>query len=411
VTRLELLYDVVFVFAFLNVTTVAAEHLTGRALLEALLVLVLLWWCWIGFAAVGNIIRADQGVMPLVGFVVIAGVFVLALTTSVAFTDAAGGLRGPVVFACAYLLTWAVKVAVLWVSMHPRRRAHLRSLLLAAPTMAGGLLILAAATVPERLVDPAVAPDVRMGMWAAALIVEYSVGILLVRTGWRLRSVGHWAERHALIVMVALGESVIALGINLTLNRHQPVTWALLTATGCGVAVIAALWWLYFDRLALAVEQVVHGVRDQRRLPLARDIYTFGHLPLIIGVIAFALGLKRHLATVADPTGHPGDGLGLAVLYGGVALYLLALVAIEWRALRQVRTIPVLAAGLLVALLSVARHTTALIALVWLTGTCVLLVLADLATTGRSRRQVRALAARERDALEAEATAWRRHHL
>ncbi|MEV1144956.1 low temperature requirement protein A [Micromonospora sp. NPDC049799] len=414
VTRLELFYDLVFVFAFFNVTTLTSANLNPRTLLESLAVLALLWWCWTGFAALGNVVRADQGIMPVVGFLIMAAVFVLALTTAVAFRDEPGGLYGPFVFACAYLVTWVVKVVALWTTIPPNRAAVGRSALLTVPTMGGALVILAAATLPQRL-TPEHERDVRLALWVVALLMEYGVGLLLTRTGWRLRSVGHWAERHALIVLVALGESVIALGVGSTSRAGRPITVSIIVAAVLGIAVVATLWWLYFDLLALAVEQVLHGVRGPERIPLARDVYTYLHLPLIVGIILVALGLKRLLSgVITAPRAAAREALGgldLLVLYGGLVVFLLALVAVEWRAFRRLDGLSLGAGALVAAAAPLAYRLPPLTALVLLTGFVGLLVLVRLRGTRHMRAHVRDTALVEQESLEAEANRWRGRHL
>ncbi|MEV4492018.1 low temperature requirement protein A [Micromonospora coxensis] len=414
VTRLELFYDLVFVFAFLNVTTLTSADLTIRRLVEAMFVLALLWWSWTGFAAVGNILRADQGIMPLVGFAIMAAIFGLALTTAVAFRDEPGGLYGPWVFSLAYLFTWVVKVAALWSSIGRGGAPRARSMLLTVPTMIGAVIIVIAATVPQRVVPDSAVQNVRLGLWAVALLVAFAVGLVLPRTEWRLRSVGHWAERHALIVLVALGESVIALGIGSTSRAGRPITIPVIAAAFFGIAIIAALWWLYFDVLAFAVEQVLHGVRGRGRIPMARDVYTYLHLPLIVGIILFALGLKEILAgVIKDPDSASRDelaGLALLVLYGGVILYLLALIAIQLRVFRRLDRVLTGAVVLLVLLMPAGYALPVLTTLILLTVAVVAVVLVQLRATAQVRRRVRETAMDEQTAMEAEANSWRRHH-
>ncbi|MFC0506588.1 low temperature requirement protein A [Micromonospora costi] len=415
VTRLELFYDLVFVFAFLNVSTLTEADFSPQGLIEALLVLSLLWWCWSGFAALGNILRADQGVMPVLGFGVMAAVFVLALSTDTAFHENPGGLDGLFVFACAYTVTWAILIATLWSTVPPDRGARLRSLTLTVPMVASIALIVLGATLPQRLFGSDVADAVRIGCWALALLMEYATGLLLSRTGWRLRSMGHWAERHALIVLIALGESVLALGVGAT-NRHgRPVTATVVVAAMLGIGVIAALWWLYFDVLASRVEQILHGVRGPRRIPVARDVYTYLHLPLVVGVILFALGLERLLGAVInrpEATAHNAvGGLDVLVLFGGVVLYVLALAAVELRVSRRVDLVLATCAAVLVALIPVAGQFPTVVGLAMLAGVTVTTVVAQLAARRGARRQVRDLIQQEQAALEAAANKWRRQYL
>ncbi|WDZ84311.1 low temperature requirement protein A [Micromonospora cathayae] len=408
VTRLELFYDLVFVFAFVNVTTLAAADLTVRTLVEALLVLALLWWCWTGFAVLGNVLRADQGVLPLVGFLVMSAVLVLTLTTATAFVDEPGGLFGPLVFATAYLLTWLVQAPLAWrvlAGVVPVRRM----LSLVVPTVLGSVLILAAGLLPAtRVLAPEAVPHWQLGLWVLALLVQYATGFLVGRTGFRLGSPGHWAERHALIVLVALGESMISLGTSTSERVGRPITWTIISAAVLGLASIAMLWWLYFDTLAYVLEQVLHGPGDGVPAPLARDAYTYLHLPLIVAVIAFALGLKRLLADVTGPAAARPDvlgGLDLLMLFGGVALFLLALAVIEFRALGRLRYGYLLAAAGLAAVSPLADR--AMVALTVVSVCCTALVVVELATNRALRSRARGLAMLEQQVVEEAAVTFR----
>ncbi|WP_406104886.1 low temperature requirement protein A [Micromonospora globbae] len=415
VTRLELFYDLVFVFAFLNVSSLTEADFSVQGLVEALLVLSLLWWCWSGFAALGNILRADQGVMPLLGFGVMAAVFVLALSTDTAFRKNPGSFDGLFVFACAYTLMWVILIAALWSTVPAQRGPRLRSLVLTVPMVLGVALIVVGAIVPQRLFTSDVADNVRIGCWALALLVEYAVGLLLGRTGWRLRSMGHWAERHALIVLIALGESVLALGVGATNRNGRPISASVVVAAMLGIAVIAALWWLYFDVLASRVEQILHGVRGPERIPAARDVYTYLHLPLVIGVILFALGLERLLGGIInrpEATAHSAvGGLDVVILLGGVVLYLLALVAVELRVSGRVDVVLATSGALLVVLIPVAGQFPALIGLAMLAVVTVATAVVQLAAKRGVRRRVRDLIQQEQDALEAAASQWRQRYL
>ncbi|MER7331897.1 MULTISPECIES: low temperature requirement protein A [unclassified Micromonospora] len=415
-TRLELYYDVVFVFAFLNVTTLAATYASVQSVVRCLLVLALLWWCWSGFALLGNTVRTDQGFVPLVGFATIAAAFLLALTMPEAFTDRPGGLPGPLVFAGCYFLVRACQVGVLgWVARaDPRLRRQW--LLSGLPVVVATALLVVAGLVPQRLADDSAEAGLRLGLWLAAVAVEYRVGLVLRGVVSPLVSVGHWAERHAQIILVALGETVIALGLGPKFITDLPLTWAVVLAAVGGVAVVSVLWWAYFDSLALAVEQALHRTRDSdARIALTRDAYTYLHLPMIAGIIFFALGLKGLLTDVADPStprwGNPLTRFDLLTIYGGVAIYLLALGALALRALRQVRGVPLAAAVLIIVLMPVAGRLPALVALALLALVCVLMAAAQVVTEAPHRRRVRQVALEEQLAAEAEQSEWRRRHL
>ncbi len=415
-TRLELFYDLVFVFAFLNVTTTVTERLTERTLIQCLFLLSLLWWAWSGFAALGNVVRTDQGVVPLLGFATTSAAFVFALATPKAFVDRPGGLSGPLVFAiCYFMVRFSQTVVLGWLARgNPTlRRQYL--LLTVAVLVATGFLILAA-VLPQRFPDESQQRLVRTVLWLAAITVEYGTGIIIRRSGWTVLSAGHWAERHAQIILVALGESVIALGLSPGDRPGLPLTWPVIIAALLGIAVVAGLWWAYFDTLALACEQTLHRTRERgARAALARDAYTYLHLVLVTGIILYALGLKGLLEEGAAPNtpswGVRLPGVDLLTLYGGVALYLLGLVGIGRRVLRRIRWPTAAAALLVVVLVPTAAGLPELLALAVLAVALVALVGAQTAADAPLRREVRRVALEEQLAAEAEQTAWRARYL
>ncbi|MET8065668.1 low temperature requirement protein A [Micromonospora sp. NPDC005313] len=413
-TRLELFYDLVFVFAFLSVTTLTASELTPVNLYRFMLVLALLWWSWTGFARMGNAFRADQGLLPLVGVVTVAATFLLVLSTPSAFATRGDWLPGPLVFAgCYFVIRTAQLTVFAWADRaDPARRRGLRIRFL-APTVATVLLVVAG-TLPGRLSQERFAVGLQLALWTVALLVEYLAGTILGHQWWVVLSAGHWAERHALIVLVALGESIIALGLGP--KRGLPLTGPVAVAALLGVVIVAALWWAYFDTLAFALEQALHQARDRdARLRLARTAYTFLHLPMVAGIILFALGLKDLLAEAASPaTPEWGPPLGTfwgGILFGGIGLYLLSLAACWWLAERRVR-MPLLVTVLVlvVAVPAVARlhELNALVVLAVLTGAGIAW---ETRGEGGRRGRVRRLALEEQVAAEAEQSHWRQEHL
>ncbi|MDM4719947.1 low temperature requirement protein A [Micromonospora sp. WMMA1363] len=415
-TRLELFYDLVFVFAFLNVTDLTAADLSWQALFRCVLVLALLWWCWSGFAALGNAVRTDQGTIPLVGFVTTAAVFVLALAIPSAFVEIPGGLHGPVVFAACYFLVRVLQVGVFGWVVRSDPDLRQRWLLLLGPVLIATALLVVAGLVPQRVADGGAERPLRLVIWLVAIGVEYGAGLALPGTGWTVISAGHWAERHALIVLIALGESIISLGLGPELVSGLPLTAPVVVAAVVGIAIVAVLWWAYFDSLALGVEQALHRARmPAARAALARNAYTYLHLPMVAGVILFALALKRLLHTVSDPDTPPW-GASLPVievvsLYGGVILYLAALAVLGAVATRNVRWPPVTAVAVLIPLITLAHRLPGLVALVLLATVCALLLVVQLVADAPNRRTVRETALQEQLAAEAEQTEWRRRYL
>ncbi|NED58275.1 low temperature requirement protein A [Micromonospora aurantiaca] len=416
VTRVELFYDLVFVFAFLNVTNVLSETLSGRSLLAGLLLLLLLWWCWVSFAALGNVVRTDQGVMPLVGAVTVAALFVLTLAMPAAFADEPAqrhsGPPAPVLFACCYLVIRAAQVLVFLSRSSHRGRTAVR---LGLPPLISVALILATAALPEspRQTWQAWLP---LALWLAAFCIEYTSGGLAPSTGLTVVSAAHWAERYALILLIALGESIISLGLGPKLSAGLPATWPVIVASVLGVTIIAALWWLYFDSLAPALEQRLHRTRDVRaRAALARDAYAYLHLPLITGIILFALGLKRYLAVISHPHGDPwrahAAALDNRVLFAGLVIYLSGLLALGVRATHRVSAVPTAVVVAMAVGLPWAGRLPAVAALAIVAVAGVSVVLLGLRSADPWRSQVRRTALDEQVAAEQEQSEWRRHHL
>lgn len=413
VTRLELFYDLVFVFAFLNVTTLLAERLTGFTLFGGLVVLALLWWCWTSFAALGNVVRADQGMIPLVGMVTVAALFVLAVAIPEVFTDLPGGVRGPLVFVACYLVIRGIQVAVLVAQTGPRRQDLLR---FGIPVTLAAMLILISALLPAPFASSRSASYLRLGLWTVAVLVEFLAGARLRHTDLPLISAGHWAERYALIVLIALGESIISLGAGPRLGFGPPITWPVIIASALGIAVVGALWWMYFDTLAPALEQTLHRTRDPtQRARLARDAYAYLHLPMIAGIIGVALGLKRYLGAIADAESDPwlvrAEGLDHLVLFGGATAFVAALIALGLRIARRIRPAPIITFGVLVISAPLAGRLPAVAGIALLATICVTTVLVGLRASDPLRSRVRRIALEEQLAAERMQTEWRGRHL
>ncbi|GIF44629.1 low temperature requirement protein A [Actinoplanes xinjiangensis] len=365
VSPLELFFDLVFVFALTQVTATMAAQLSGVGLLRGLLLVALLWWSWTGYAWLANLVQADQGIARFGMFAAMAVMFVLALTIPEAFDDAPGGLSGPVVVAVCYFAFRALHLLLFYVSS--RGDAGLRGQLLRfTPAMLGGTALLLAAGAAEGAT--------RTWLWVAALAVDYAGTYFGGARGWRIRSAGHFAERHGLIVIIALGESIVAIGVGVA---RLPISWPIVVASTLGLALAGGLWWAYFGISAAAGEHALAAVTGQQRAGLARDAYSFLHLPLVAGIVLLALGLKKTLEYVGDEQAHaltdPLKGVALIALVGGIVMHLLAQAAFRWRTTGRLDpALPV--AALLVA--PVAVLGTALPALVTLAVVAVITVVA-----------------------------------
>jgi low temperature requirement protein LtrA len=228
-------------------------------------------------------------------------------------------------------------------------------------------------------------------LWAVALAVDYG-GIWVTSTaaGWRLPSAGHFAERHGLIVIVALGESLVAIGVGV---GGFGITWPIVLAALLGALVSVSLWWLYFDVVAHVGEQTLARASGDARTTLARDSYTYLHFPIVMSVIFLALGMKKVLEYVADTEHHdladPLTGTPLVALYVGVAVHLLGHVAFRRRNVGTWNPHRTLAAIALLALLPLAWQLPAILSLALVCAVLVVLVTWEVARFGAARDRVR----------------------
>ncbi|MGH3586747.1 MAG: low temperature requirement protein A, partial [Pseudonocardia sp.] len=380
VSPLELFFDLVFVFALTQVTEFMSEEASGVDVLRGVLVITVMWWCWIAYAWLCNVLRADQGVMRVALFVAMAAVFVQAITIPEAFDDLPGGLHGPMVFAVGYFVVRIVHIVMFWLAS--RDDPQLRGQVLRfVPSMAAGTVLL--------LIASQTTGTTQTVLWFAALAADY-LGTLFSGSKWRLGATGHWAERHGLIIIVALGESIVAIGVGVA---HLPVSWPIVAASALGLAVAGAMWWAYFDVTALVTERALAAAEGERLIRLARGGYTFLHLPMILGIILMALGLKKVLGYVGGEQGHtladPIYGIPLAALYGGAALYLLGHIAFKRHLTGELNVERLVVVVVLLALIPAAAMLPAL-------GTLAILALVLCALIGYEtvrhaelRRQIR----------------------
>ncbi|WP_406863969.1 low temperature requirement protein A [Streptomyces sp. HUAS MG47] len=325
VTPAELFFDLVFVYAITQVTALMAASPTPTRVVGAMVVLALLWWCWCCFAWLGNVVRADSGALFAVLVAVMAVVFIVSLAVPDVFEDAADGLPAPLLFVLCYAAVRVLHLVSYWLSSpgDPVLRATLRRTALAS-VLPPLVPLLIGATLAEG--------TTQLLLWLLAVVIDYAGIYVTGASGWRVNSPGHFAERHGLIVIIALGESFMAMGIGVS---DLPLTVAVLGASAAGLLLSAGLWRLYFRRLGESAEHRLSALDGDDRTRFARDAYTFLHLPLVAGVVLTALGMKKVLQQVSD-TGHYGlaeplHGVAAWSLTGGVGVYLLGAAALAHR--------------------------------------------------------------------------------
>jgi low temperature requirement protein LtrA len=340
VTPLELFFDLVFVFAFTQVTTVLSDEPTWAGLGHGLLILAALWWTWASYAWLTNTVDADEG--PVWGSIVVAmaAVFIAALAVPEAFDE-----HG-VVFGAAFLIVTVMHLTLYALATRGDRDMVAAILRLAPSALGAAGLILVAGFVDGAL---------RPALWLAALAVGYFGPLLVPLSGWHVQP-AHFVERHGLILLIAIGESLVAIGLG---ARGAGLGIGVIVAAIVGLLVAASFWLAYFDFFPIRAQQILADRHGAQRAALARDAYTYLHLPMVAGIILFAFALKTTLA-------HVGDELGTVqalCLCGGPALYLFAYVAIRVRVARSLSRGRFVAAVACAALFPVALVVPALVAL------------------------------------------------
>ncbi|MDO3705757.1 low temperature requirement protein A [Micromonospora sp. C28SCA-DRY-2] len=399
VTTAELFFDVVFVFAFIQVTTLVTAEDDALGVIHGLLVLTLLWWSWSLFAWLGNRVRANYGLSRLVVLAVTPVLFVLAVNIREAFDDAPGGVNTALWFVGCFAV---VRILYLGLRLYatPGLTGREIAALTVPVTVATGLL-LAAALLPETFLPP---ERVRLGevvLWALAVAVDYGCGMAMPVPERTIFSARHWAERHNLIIIVALGEVLVSVGLA---GSDIPNSPGLLIASALTVVVAGALEWIYFDLSTLAGEHALRQADQKRRVVLARDGYTYLHLPMIAGIILLAVGLKHTPALMGDVRGQgrgdPLDDLGRFAMYGGVALFLLAHAAFQRRVSRAAGMVVwprIAAAVLLLALLPLTARIAAAQSLALLAAICLVTAVTEFFVSRPTRRHLRQALIEETD--------------
>lgn len=365
VTPLELFFDLIFVFAITQVTGLVSNHPTWTGLAQGLLVLGVLWWAWTAYAWLTNTIDPDEGAVRVVMFGAMGAMLIASLAVPDVFGDDA------FLFACAYALVRAAHLALYTVVGWGDRD------LLGA---IGRLGMGAAVGVGLLFVASALDGIVQVVVWALALAIDFAGAWIGGGRGWRL-SAGHFAERHALIVIIAFGESIVAIGVGAT----NVLDAGVLTAVVLGLAVACALWWAYFDVVAIVAERTLRRTTGTAQLLMARDSYSYLHLPMLAGIILFAVGVKKTLAHVGDPL----ELVPAVALCGGVALYLAAHILFRLRNVRTLNRQRLVVTVLLLALVPVAVEIPALATLAAVAALCVGLIAYEAIRFADARDRVR----------------------
>lgn len=364
---LELFFDLVFVFAFTQVTSLMRSDPTWGGLLRAGLLLSVLWWAWAGYAWLTNTLDPEEGGVRIVMLAVIAAMLVASLAAPRAFG------RDATTFAIAYVIVRALHLVVFALAGRGDRELFRAVLRLVPSVVLSGAFLLVASSLQD---------DAKYACWVAAALASYMGPLVGHMRGWRLTP-DHFVERFGQIILIALGESVVAIGVGVAGLDLGPRRIA---AVLLGITVVACLWWAYFDWVVYVARQRLVETTAARRAALARDAYSYLHLPMVAGIVLFAFGLQTSLHDTSAPL-HVVPAFGLV---GGIALYFLAHVALRLRIGGGLGRGRPAAALLLLVLLPAATHVDADVALAVAAGTCVALIAYEVTMHRDDRAAVRA---------------------
>jgi low temperature requirement protein LtrA len=362
-TPLELFFDLVFVFAFTQVTGLMSENPTWEGLGQGMLVLALVWWAWGGYAWMTNALHRDDWLARLGLFSAMGAMLIAALAVPQAFGDDA------VVFGLAYFAVRAIHIAVY---AYGAEEDDVSGAIL---KLAPGLLVAPALIVFAGFLDG----GAQVALWIVALLIDYGTPYVRDVSGFRV-SASHFAERFGLIIIIALGESIVAIGAGL---EGDALTGPVIVAALAGIALAIAQWWTYFDVVAIIAERKLAEAEGIERNRLARDSWGVLHGLLIAGIILTALGVKKTIGDVDAPL----KTVPAVALCGGVAVYLLGHVAIRWRSVHSINRQRVLAALVALALIPFATEVDSLAALIAVAGLMVALAAYE-TVIWRTRRSV-----------------------
>jgi low temperature requirement protein LtrA len=311
-TPVELLWDLVFVFAVTEVSSLMSRDLTWGWFWRSMLVLALVWWAWSAFVWAANAQTATSGTVRVCLLVCSAVIFV----TGLALPDAFG--REGTLFAVTYAIVRFLHLG-LYADASRQGNASWSAIAGFAVTVTVGMALLIAGSFAHG--------GVRVALWAVAVAIDYAGPAWLTRErlrGLQRVAVAHFAERYGLFVIICLGESIVAIGLGAAAGRSH-LGAELVTAVTLALLIAIGMWWTYFDRFAATAEERLREHDDP--VLAAADGYSYLHLLIVAGIITFAVGarvLVKHVG-VSMP-----DAPRLA-LCGGVALYLIGHVGFRWR--------------------------------------------------------------------------------
>lgn len=334
VTPRELFLDLVFVNALIQVTILMARHPTLVGAAQGLVVLTLLWGAWCLSAQLGNVLRSESILARLRVLLIVALIMMIGIAAPQAFERVSDGLPGPLIVVACYLALRVLHLATRWrvTRQDPiRHRQMRRAAISSAPAL---LLLLLAALASSQPHGGDKVGSLENFLWLAAIIVDIASGYGVNLGFWRVPSAKHWSDRFELIMLIALGQAIIATGMALF---EVPISWPIIIAVALSTVLLSALWWAYFDVDSIAGYRALQACRRSHRAALARDAYVYLHLPMIAGLMLLAFGLRRLLELIAHTSDSAHARFEGHSLAAGIILFLLANQAFWWRIRREIR--------------------------------------------------------------------------
>ncbi len=316
-TPIELLWDLVFVFAITQVTTLFAHDAKWRGLGEAMLILALVWWAWSAFVWAAN---AQEEQSRALRACLLAGT-VLIFVVGLAVPHAFGA--NSLLFVLAYAAVRFLHLGV-YADASRRGNAGRAAILGFAVTVVIGMVLLVVGALTHG--------GVRMVLWLMALAIDYAGPAWLTRErlrGLQQVAVAHFAERYGAFVIICIGESIVAVGVGVGV-AERPLTAELAIAATLPLLTAVGMWWTYFDRTADRAQERLRVHHDP--VLAAADAYSYMHLIIVAGIIIFAGGVKL---VVHESVTAPMPDAGRLAMCGGAALYLVGLAAFRLRILGE----------------------------------------------------------------------------
>jgi len=372
VTPLELFFDLIFVLAITQCTSIMAHEPTWSGVAKGLLALGLLWWSWVGYAWLTSVVDPEEGAVRFVIFAAMAAMLVVTVCIPEAFDDLA------LTFAIAYAIVRVAHIALF--VLGSRGDEHLRASVI-------GLAVSTALAVGLLVTASFLHGVAQCVLWSAALAFDVLGPLLFGSSGWKLVP-RHFAERHGLIVLIALGESIVAIGV----GTEHGVDNGVIAGVVLGMICIAGLWWTYFDLAALITTDRLERAEVGRiQNEMARDAYSLLHFPMVAGIVLFALGMKL---TIGD-LGHAPATVPAVALCGGVSLYFVGHVGFKRRTAGTIGRPRIALAVVLLAYAPLARHVSAAVTMVVIAAGVWIVITYETLRTGSWRRELRYAAAHD----------------